>query len=614
MQIQVPLKDLKFGHDAADVVNARVAGRMSNIETLAANIHARGLIEPLIVVDGGSGAYFVSDGNRRLAALQMIHGDASAQMIECKLREVDAAGAFEDSLTAAVLAEQLHPVDQFEAFAKLEARGKSHEAIAHHFGMSEKQVRQALALGRLSPKIRDTWRKGDIKREVAQAFTLALEHKAQDKLFARLQKENRLMARIIQQELGANMDCGALISVVGVAAYRARGGQVTEDLFGSAHVVSDPALLSTLVDELLDQTCERLRSEGWSWAEREKALPQSARFWPRSEPQKLIFEGDEEQRLTAIRAQREALEEDDAWDFDVEQRLDAEIEVIEEAARLRSFSDRQKKACGCIVGIEDEQIVILSGLKRPAEASGKDDAAPASGGKRAAKDAEAPAEPEISNALLHRLSLQLTHAAATALVQDEQLALSVLLAGVGCYADCGAKVSITGLGARGGLPDMLGSEEMPKALSLAKKLKPAERVTLLAQVAAAALDFQGTSLESTDQHDGPAAICNAIDPAALNAALRGAFDAKDYFAGVSKALGLKAIEEALGPDVARQQAKKGKTEIVAFAIVNVPTTGWLPVQLRAKGYDGPPVGKAMKSAAKKPPKKAAAKKKSARKR
>jgi hypothetical protein len=30
---------------------------------------------------------------------------------------------------------------------------------------------------------------------------------------------------------------------------------------------------------------------------------------------------------------------------------------------------------------------------------------------------------------------------------------------------------------------------------------------------------------------------------------------------------------------------------VAFAIENVPTTGWLPLQLRAKGYDGPPNGK-----------------------
>lgn len=29
----------------------------------------------------------------------------------------------------------------------------------------------------------------------------------------------------------------------------------------------------------------------------------------------------------------------------------------------------------------------------------------------------------------------------------------------------------------------------------------------------------------------------------------------------------------------------------AFAIENVPPTGWLPLQLRARGYDGPPVKK-----------------------
>ena len=53
---------------------------------------------------------------------------------------------------------------------------------------------------------------------------------------------------------------------------------------------------------------------------------------------------------------------------------------------------------------------------------------------------------------------------------------------------------------------------------------------------------------------------------ALNAALRGAFDARDYFAGVNKTLCLTAIEEACGPDLARQQSKNGKPDIVAFAI------------------------------------------------
>jgi ParB family chromosome partitioning protein len=139
---------------------------------------------------------------------------------------------------------------------------------------------------------------------------------------------------------------------------------------------------------------------------------------------------------------------------------------------------------------------------------------------------------------------------------------------------------------------------------------------LLTQLAANALDFQHTSHDHNDPHEGAMVIVNAIDAKAFNAAARGAFDAKDYFAGVSKMLCLKAIEESLGPDLARQQAKKTKPDIVAFAIENVPTTGWLPLQLRAKGYDGPPNGKpkaagkakAAPAKAKKPAKKAAAKK------
>jgi ParB family chromosome partitioning protein len=134
---------------------------------------------------------------------------------------------------------------------------------------------------------------------------------------------------------------------------------------------------------------------------------------------------------------------------------------------------------------------------------------------------------------------------------------------------------------------------MPAALAMIRKLTPQQRMEMVAQFAAAALDFQNMPLDQDkdDKFHGPRAICNAIDAKALNAALRGAFDAKDYFAGVSKALCVKAIEEAKGADLARQQSKNPKGDIAKFAIANVPTTGWLPPQLRAKGYDGPPVAK-----------------------
>jgi hypothetical protein len=67
----------------------------------------------------GEGFYSVSNGNRRLAAFHMIYSPDSSEPIRCTLRDVDEDGAFEDSLTTAVTAKQLHPVDQYEAFARL---------------------------------------------------------------------------------------------------------------------------------------------------------------------------------------------------------------------------------------------------------------------------------------------------------------------------------------------------------------------------------------------------------------------------------------------------------------------------------------------------------------
>jgi ParB family chromosome partitioning protein len=604
MDLEIPLNRLKFGQDDGDGINARVVGREEDIAPLAANLHANGQIENLIVKPCGDDFYSVANGNRRLAAFRMIYGEQSSHPVKCTVHDVDETKGFEFSLTTAITAKQLHPVDQYEAFARLEERGKTYEEIAQQYGMSEKEVRQALALGRLSPTIREAWRKGEVKAEVARAFTLALDHSTQDRVFAELKRDGYLWEHHVKKALGAhatNEEVRQLIGFVGAEAYRARGGELIEDLFGTSHIISDPALLQTMARELLEGKCQQLKEDGWGWAEIGDDLPRGARHWPPSKPKQPVFEGDEEERLAKLRADLQVIHDSEELSDD-EERLEAEIEAINQRVLSRSFDAKKKKSLGCIVDVEDGRLVVLHGIKKPAEvtlrsepeAEDNTDSVPATPARKAAE----PDEADISHALLHRLSLQLTAAASTALIQDEQLALSVLLAGAGCYDNCGVKVSVNGLGPRNSR-SLLGAEEMPKALPLATRLKPAERITLLAQLAADALDFQGCSLDGSPRDDsGPIAICNAIEPKALNAALRGAFDAKDYFNGVSKALCLKAIDEAMGADMARQQAKKTKGEIAAFAAENVPDTGWLPIQFRAKGYDGPPKAKGILSGAK----------------
>lgn len=619
MDIQVPLNKLHFGHEVGDGINARVAGRLEGIEALAANIFARGQIENLVVYHMFDGDYGVSNGNRRLAALHQIHGADNSVLINCTVREVDETQAFEDSLTTAVTARQLHPVDQYEAFARLEGRGKTNEEIARQYGMTEKEVRQALALGRLSPKIRDAWRNGEIKREVAQAFTLALDHATQDKAYAKLAKAGKLWESYVKDELGAaNIDVAELLDFVGADRYRESGGSVVEDLFGRGHVVSDPALLKAMASDKLKATCEHLRSSGWAWAELLSDLPKGARWWTRTAPKSLAYEGEEEAQVASLRAAiqkyEDAVASDDGVsddDYEVNEQRLTELAVLEQEIGLRSYSQRQKEKFGCIVDLEDGRLVVLFGVTRPVEAQSA--ASTASAGSEAKSgEIASPPEPAISQALSHRLTVQLTKAAGTALLQDPDLALSVLLAGFSCYGGAGLKVNVSGLEAHS--LDLLGTKELPQALSAVMKLDTTARMALLAEVAAAALDFQNMPLDG-DKRSGPSAICGALDAKALNSALRGAFDAKDYFGGVNKALCLAAIEEACGPDLARQQAKNPKGDIAAFAIANVPATGWLPPQLRAKGYDGPPVAKPALVVDKKPTNKgaAAAKKPAAKK-
>lgn len=594
MDLQVPLNRLKFGQEDGAGINARVAGRMDGIDALAANLFARGQIENLIVKRFDDHYYAVSNGNRRLAAFRLMHGEDSDHPINCTLRDVGEAEAFEDSLTTAVTARQLHPVDQYEAFARLFEGGKTHEEIARQYGMAEKEVRQALALGHLSPKIRNAWRAGEIKAEVAQAFTLALDHKTQDKAFNKLVKAGHLQAYVVRREFGASdHEAAALLAFAG-AEYRAAGGAAVEDLFGDSHVVSDTALLKRVAAEKLQAACDALVADGWSWAAIESDLPQSAKYsWRELEPKELVYEGDEEARLAGL---REAIKKNEAQqeNGDFSDGLDEQLgelqrdeDTIMDAVHRRSFTTKQKAKSGCIVAIEFGRLSISFGVIKPEEVS--------SASKRKAADGDAvadtPPEPAVSQALLHRLSLQLTEAAATALSQDLELAIIVLLAGLAQrHSYGGVKLSVSGLGAS--KLDLTGVHEVADNIPLLREMNLGDRMLLLAPIAAASLDFQNRSLEADKDPNGIArAVCDALNPASLNAALRGAFDAKDYFGGVAKPLVLAAIGEALGADIERQQAKGSKLEMVAFAIANVPQTGWLPPQLRAKGYDGPPVAK-----------------------
>lgn len=417
--LQVPLKNLRFGHEAPNHPgNARVSGRMDGIATLAANIHSRGQIEDLIVFDDGvPDIYFVSDGNRSLAALRMIHGEESSEPIDCKLRPAEQA--FEDSLAVAVLGHKLHPVDEYEGFVRLrDDKGKTEEEIALQYGMTDKQVQQVFALGGLAPLIRDAWRNKQIKADVAKAFTLAPDHKTQVDIFEKLAKQQQENERglvdldddDVKDELKINDDeGGVLVEFVGIDAYVAAGGKVTRDLFGTDHKVSDIKLAKKMANERLEAECAALVAAGWSFAVNGASVKNK---W---EHTTLKVEGEstpqERQRMTELEAIFTDPDENRTFDdlAPHEQAAWNEWHELEKAIELRPYTPALMAKSGCFVEVNFRgRLKIEYGKVKPSQkkAAEKEVKTAKREAAKVVPDGDAPVAPVptvISNALRDRL-------------------------------------------------------------------------------------------------------------------------------------------------------------------------------------------------------------------
>ncbi|WP_316228358.1 MULTISPECIES: ParB/RepB/Spo0J family partition protein [unclassified Bradyrhizobium] len=574
MDLQIPLNKLKFGHEDGDGINARVTGRDARIAELAANIFANranapdraGLIENLIVKDAGGGFYSVANGNRRLAALHMIDGTEAGVPIPCTLHKVDETRAFEFSLATAITAEQLHPVDQYEAFARLRDRGKISEEIAQTYGMTEREVDQALALGHLSPRVRELWRKGSIKAEIARAFTLAPDHEQQDDLLDELIAElddgddlSDLETWQVKERLRpVDDDSGVLVEFVGVDAYIAAGGKVQRDLFGTDHRVSDPKLAKKLADAKLAEECRKFKEQGWSFAVTFESVRNTQHSYGTLKVEPAATD-EEKATLAALDAAfhgednyyRQGIYHTETFAelTGAEQRAYLDYRALDRAIRERSYTAAMRAKAGCFIGIdEDGFLKIEYGRVKPEEkkAAAKVEAQerrqqakaeqrqPAADGK----PAPAAAPKVLSKALLDRLSAQMIAATRDAIAGDPLLAESP-------FAEAMAKTLCAMI-----TPDH--PFRMPEGVR--------------------------TKLPTIRQ---------VLDETVFNAAVAKRFDAADYFGSAPKSFVVKAIAEAINTDEARKASAGSKNDLVKFAMANVVKSGWLPKELRSVHYKGP---------------------------
>lgn len=586
----LPLSQLRID----DKANVRKIGRDID-PVLVASIKSVGLLQPLRVRANGKG-YVVHAGGQRLLALQEIAKEAKTpdMPVPVVITEESDALAREASLHENVARKAMHPVDEYKSFAKLKEDGQTVEQIAQRFAIDAKQVQQRLALGDLDETVLNAWQVGEIDARAVKLFTMAPTKKAQKAALEKA-RAGHLNHFNIRDALGLTGDhrMGKLLSLVTEDAYRARGGSVARDLFAEGNQdntsVSDPALLTAMGEELLDAEVARLQAEGWGTVSKEK--PQTLWNYPRIEATPKPTK-EETKRLKEIEKIFEAAEQADEY-LENNDELESEKEAIQQAIEARALAsiDAKVKAKSlAFVTLDHDwsRIEITFRANPKPEAAAKD--------AKSESKKEQPAEDTISHALLDRQAEQLTAAAQDAVKHEPKVAAAILIAALASNDDAVTITSRATMGKRTSFETSLAS---------ALKMTPAQQLEALTSLVAPNIKLTAMRKPVLESNSANKAIAHAINPKAMVAAIRTKWDAKDYFASVSRAVIVEAVREAMGDDHARTVEKMGKADAATFATSNLPKLKWLPKQIRVPGYDGP----SKKAApAKKAPAKAVAKK------
>lgn len=613
--------------------NARKTPRLS-IPELAASIARIGLLQNLVVILSADGEqYEVVAGDRRLTALKLLAKKKRIAVdfeVPCLL--VPDASARTVSLAENLLREQMHPADQFEAFAALVKEGRPIEDIAADFGVSPLVVQRRLKLANVSPRLMADYRAGGVTLEQLMALTITDDHAAQEAAFYDApewqRSPSKLRERLTEREIDATH---ALVRFVGLDTYRQAGGGVRRDLFAEGDAgtyLTDTGVLEALVRDKLETLAGDVRAEGWAWVEAVPHLAyeerQAFQNAPRHRREPTTREARRiaslETRLEKIDAELEEAcqgesSEDEAKAEKLEQRRDQVVRELQDAEdALQGYAPEVRDVAGAIVTIDrNGEAVIHRGLLREAEAKalrtldklrrGFGSTEGEAANDEHEDDEDAPKAASLSDRLAQRLSAHRTAALQIEVARHPQVALAALVHGMvqtilqpDAYGDgLPLGVRLTAQDRLEGMaPDwpespaavalhelqQVASEALPEdsaelfAVLLAKPQD--ELVRLLAVCVAATVDVV-TPRATTHQRGEELAQAVGLDMAAWWKPT-----AEGYFKHVSKAAILDAVGE-YAPEQVNRLAKLKKADIASEAERMADGTGWMPSIFKAEG-------------------------------
>lgn len=638
----LPLSALVLSPD-----NARKLRRSESIESLAASIRVMGLIHNLVVVPAlTKGKYEVVAGGRRLLAqqLRLERGEIDGnEPIPYDLRERDQATAV--SLAENVEREQMHPADEFAAFARLSAEGMSIDRIADAFGVTPLVVERRLALANASPALLDLFRADEISTDQMIALCTIDDHARQDAVWQNAPTWNRdarsLRRMVLDSEIDASRD-PRVAFIGGVEGYKNAGGELRRDLFTNnenAGFIADESLLERLVADKLEAKAVQLRAEGWGWVEIHPSFDWQAfnRFGrleakARKLPAEAKVQVDALQaKLTELLQERDTLTQLDELTDEQDKRseaIDGDIEGVQQQitdlkAQHAGYSAEAKALAGAWVTISDAHLRVERGLVKPEDrkAVTKDAAVEVSGG-RETKPAGRKNGDALSDALRRSLLGRRNRAAQLAVAGDVRVAKILLavqmvnLVGARGWRVGGDYVPSDlslrdGSGTRTHHPiqgedaEALGEQLDAKLEAVGGKLpkKDGELWNALADKTDAELDAIiacGVAASVSLANGHTSVTAKLLDALAFDVASHVQVTADNYFSRVSKPLILAALKEA-GLDHDREQLeklKKGALASEAERRLREADSRWVPKLIRTPA---PKAGAAVvaKTAAKK---------------
>jgi len=378
-------RDIPFNQLVLSQANVRRVKAGVSLDTLAADIARRGLLQSLTVRaqrDAGgaeTGLYEVPAGGRRFRALQMLVKQrrmTKTEPVPCIVRDDDVISAEEDSLAENTHREALHPLDQFRAMQQLVSEGTDVETIAATFMVTPAVVRQRLKLASVSPKLHDVYAEDGMTLEQLMAFSVSEDHARQEQVWDLLQSSHNkqpwfIRSRLTEDKVRAS---DKRVRFVTLDAYVAAGGYVLRDLFEAddGGWLQDVTLLDRLVDEKLQSEGARIGEEGWKWVAVAVDFPYTYDDGLREidgEQPPVSDEG--EVRLEALREEADRLEDQWSGADDIPEEVTARVNAIDiEIAAIVSpplvYDPAEVARAGAFVSIDvDGSLHIERGFVRP---------------------------------------------------------------------------------------------------------------------------------------------------------------------------------------------------------------------------------------------------------